>query len=83
MADLWIHEFTVDGAWGFPADMLRYDRCSPSTSDDVDKVIPHPDRGQSQEVKLIAYNTKNWQPTRDRWSSFGWRVLTHTKRRFN
>ena len=87
-AQLWIHTIVVEGNLTFPLDMLRYDRVSPSTSQDIEKVFPDhelpvTERFATRRVVLIAFNTKLWSPTADRWRSFGWRVVSHTKRAWN
>ena len=79
MASMWIHSFSVNGGGYFPTDMLRYDRCSPSTQTDVEKMD---DRQNHRTVELITRDTKDWSPTADRWRSFGWEVITHTKRAY-
>lgn len=64
--------FTVHGRGMFPFDMLRYDRCSPLGSADVDGLsgLEH------RDVTLIGYAPKGniIGPTGARWLSFGWVV---------
>lgn len=63
--------FTVTGRGSFPLDMLRYDQCFPFGPDDVANM----DVGQRREVRLVHYGEqRHWEPTKDRWASFGWVV---------
>lgn len=74
-------EFDVTGSWPFPVDMLRYDRCTPSTEGDS-HVIMQTIRHDSADivdgtprVRVLAQGKpRNWTPTHGRWESFGWRV---------
>lgn len=65
----------------FPFDMLRYDGCYPASE--------HPDSATLEEqytpgglpkgktVTLCkCWSDPKWQPTVDRWRSFGWDVVT-------
>ncbi|MCY4506533.1 MAG: hypothetical protein OXG35_06185 [Acidobacteria bacterium] len=65
--------FTVRGDTAFPSDMLRYDRCHPRTHDDVSAMMTTGTR----TVNLRRYYQPGGrdEPTRERWESFGWRVL--------
>ena len=71
---MYTHRFAVMGFGAFPLDMLRYDQCFPEQSSDglhqdfVDKQI--------RTVRLMAYrDSRTWEPTKGRWSSFGWPVV--------
>ena len=83
MAKLWCIKFEVKAknyALGFfPLDMLRYDCCTPSSGEDVAKIpIGISDIPEVPEViTLVHYSHgyKGWQPTVDRWKSFGWEVV--------
>ena len=68
-----IYQFQVKGSGYFPVDMLRYDTCWPSTSDDAANLtINH--RDDLMLVRQIELNGIRI-PTVDRWLSFGWKVL--------
>jgi hypothetical protein len=75
--------FVVRGAGAFPVDMLRYDGCYPSDSRAVSAMagperdnVAHP-AGDPREVELTSVNhNKRWEPTRGRWQSFGWSVVS-------
>jgi len=74
-------QFTVVGRVPFPLDMLRYDSCSPDTeeaarairSSIVAEINGHPELVFAVALVRITQE-KNWQPTRARWTSFGWEV---------
>ncbi len=70
------HVFTVEGASEFPYDMLRYDCCYPTRSEDATKL----DSVYRDTRKVILTRTaeKHWTPTADRWQSFSWAVVAHT-----
>ena len=71
---LYLHTFAVVGAGQVPADMLRYDQCWP----DDGRLGPTTGvrhREQLVEIGLAHIGPKVWEPTRERWASFGWRVL--------
>lgn len=69
-----LHRFTVEGSGQFPFDMLRHDRCWPSSSTEVIGLAPH-DRstlyGDRRRVELHSHI----EPKPDRWASFGWPVV--------
>lgn len=70
---LYTHIFLVTGRGAFPLDMVRYDTCHPQTGDDVDTMIDDTNSTELRTVKLVAAGKrKNWQPTYERWASFGW-----------
>lgn len=66
--------FTVVGAGPFPFDMLRYDDCYPADTDSAMNLQPTSVR---REVVLVSHQPRRWwNPTFDRWRSFGWVVKT-------
>jgi hypothetical protein len=74
MAKVYSYEFTVSGSYPFPLDMLRYDRCWPKSQDDVSSMMAnsrHTIGGQSK-VTMVGLR----RPTIDRWSSFGWKLVS-------
>lgn len=62
--------FTVTGFGDFPFDMLRYDRCSPLTSDDA-RSIANASKHAKPQIRLVSHLKS---PTEGRWQSFGWSV---------
>jgi hypothetical protein len=72
----------------FPLDMMRYDRSTPNTGEDVrvihdsieiglglGTVNPNEDQEKlNTRVRLVHYGAKNWYPTDGRWQSFGWDI---------
>jgi len=86
MARRYTHKFTVEGSGNFPFDMLRYDRCWPSTQDDVTTMVPHNSEHfiPIRQVTLTASaNHSIWEPTTGRWANFGWPVIEHTKETYD
>ena len=83
MAKMWVTEYRVIGHGTFPVDMLRYDASYPSRS--AERIL-EPERFWSMEnaAKLAIENREvtlhhrdshaRWEPTFDRWASFGWVV---------
>jgi hypothetical protein len=69
-----IFQFTVEGNFDFPFDMLRYDRCWPSHESTVTQIAPHRPGKDKRIVQLSGLRT----PTVGRWSSFGWKVTEVT-----
>lgn len=68
---------TVSGSLPFPVDMLRYDRCTPNTEQDSNRILSSFDP-MSGRVKLDVIRAgcpKTWSPTAARWKSFGWDVM--------
>ena len=66
------YRYTVRGRGHFPSDMLRYDHSFPYSGEDVAWMHL---RNQEREVMLVAItDNPKWDPTRDRWRSFGWIV---------
>jgi len=78
--------FTVEGHGHFPLDMLRYDACYPQTGEDVEKMSYNSEEGvrQRRRVHLVHRTIPDERngafPTRDRWMSFGWRVVDEISR---
>lgn len=83
---MYITEFEVESDSAFPLDMLRYDQCAPSCSEDVNEIGESLDRHARSErckiggvfrVRLNVRGATKQQafPTINRWSSFGWKVV--------
>jgi hypothetical protein len=71
-------QFAVIGRGIFAADMLRHDTCFPTDSVSAGNImcggISEP---ALRRVHLMCRSSnRNWQPTFDRWRSFGWVVET-------
>lgn len=67
--------FSVIGRGAFPFDMLCYDRCFPIDSINASKLDRDYGDQEVREIQLVAtVHRKNWEPTVDRWASFGWSV---------
>lgn len=64
--------FSVEGFGEFPFDMLRYDSCWPSSSEDAAKMQHHSNRERRQ---ITLQSAGRGAPTRGRWDSFNWRVI--------
>lgn len=86
MAKNYVIEFVVQSKFkngsSFPMDMLRYDRCIPYDSSDVNRITDslHIFSDKEKErypIHLIHYShgNKNWQPTYERWNSFSYTVI--------
>lgn len=75
---LWRAEFTVRGTGLFPFDMLRYDRCYPARGEDVSLLTLVDGRAVTlvcvRPTKLDAEEV----PSKMRWASFGWRVVSQS-----
>jgi len=82
---LYYHRFTVEGTGHFPHDMLRYDGCWPSTSEDASKISFYihlePDKEAKRKIQLTSVGHKDWKPTLGRWQSFGWQVIEYGNER--
>jgi hypothetical protein len=78
------HEFEVTSKYPFPLDMLRYDSCFPSRSEDGAQIMWSIDRDnqgliEPRTVRLVHHDErKHWTPTIGRWSSFLWTVVDDT-----
>lgn len=82
------YKFDVEGpSWNrFPLDMLRYDSCYPSQSDDVVKIADSLATDMSRTDKQTFYPrgfvitlVSDKKPTDGRWKSFGWNILQCVK----
>jgi hypothetical protein len=86
------HVVIVSGRFVFPIDMLRYDDCRPLSETDSLQIARSMDSRCTKytyeeerklktrepfEVSILHYGLKSWEPTVDRWKSFGWKVLRH------
>jgi hypothetical protein len=64
----------------FPIDMLRYDRCMPITSEDVEEITNNLRYAGCEDDRLFSIKLRTYtssgvkHPTFDRWRSFGWSV---------
>jgi hypothetical protein len=61
--------FIVEGSGRFPIDMLRYDSAVPASeidSGEIDRI----------DVCRIIGLVSPHHPTRERWQSFGWKILS-------
>jgi hypothetical protein len=74
LSKFYIFHLVVEGKGFFPLDMLRHDRCVPRTSEDVDRISAAA-FDTKRCVKLQMYSASKEGPAKDRWASFGWRVL--------
>lgn len=70
-------DFAVKGKGRFPTDMLRYDTCFPTGSQDVAAIDP--DERHERIIHLCAFKTTAVDARRAltprRWESFGWDVI--------
>lgn len=74
-------EYTVEGKWPFPLDMMRYDCSVGATAEDLETIVrlssEHPDKSDLDgkfRVKLVM-TTGRFRPGWSRWKSFGWKVI--------
>ena len=80
-------EFTIRGMGQPPLDMMRYDRCTPATQQDVGNVTAAGGGlGEVYSVRMLRFTEGNGRnhadhPTVDRWQSFGWQVSDVTWRK--
>lgn len=76
---IYIHTLTVRGSGPFPFDMLRRDGCYPRQTPDADALGACAlgcDPLELRTVTLVHVSAQAfWMPTRERWESFGWRVV--------
>ena len=70
------YRFTVAGWGSFPTDMLRYDRCWPATQQDVYNVVA--ERCGATDLRIVELCGID-VPTKERWASFSWKVVSVTK----
>lgn len=80
MTTIYLHRFQVRGAGIVPFDMLRYDCCFPnSEGEDSAKLEAATFPGGKREAYVVTLcrwsDRRDWQPTADRWRSFGWQVV--------
>ena len=79
MRKQYYHRFKVSGTRHFPMDMLRYDGCWPSMSEDASKLSFFFEKDVNDDsfrsITLTSIGNKDWKPTTARWISFGWKVL--------
>ena len=69
------HIYMVEGTGPFPLDMLRYDASHPHTERDAMRAMRE-DQDEPRRVGLEHLGrSREWKPTRDRWESFGWKVV--------
>ncbi len=71
-------EFTVEGRGAFPVDMLRYDSCYPSSSEDVLSMMIGPGDERYLKSRKVTLRTDSGEVTPERWASFLWRVTSTT-----
>jgi len=69
----------VEGKGPFPTDMLRYDMCWPSTTDDAITIdsLCSGDTPPSCLVQVELRGARGYSPAR--WESFGWKVINRMK----
>ena len=78
----YVSKFRVNGRGSFPVDMLRYDESRPDSEADSVKIAMTRDASGydlDREVTLVTPHQnkaeqRRWEPTFQRWLSFGWRV---------
>jgi hypothetical protein len=63
------YRFTATGRGHFPVDMLRYDHCWPSYTEDAVDMTNY-DTKCDRIIRLISHS----EPTPERWASFGWTI---------
>ncbi len=68
--------FTVEGRVSFPIDMLRYDSAFPDTELDAGLIEATYRRGAHGIVAVRLVSHDDGAPTKARWASFMWRVVT-------
>lgn len=82
---LYVTTFDVNGESTFPVDMLRYDECFPSRGEDGTEMIHRIGRdvervATAKPIKLRHIGSSAlWQPTFERWRSFGWEAGNVTR----
>ena len=76
------HKFKVRGQRAFPIDMLRYDRCWPATRQDsrqIERFVKQEGDATGCVGLLSVSEESHWRPASDRWRTFGWPMLEHTR----
>ncbi len=73
---IYLQKFKVQGSGDFPVDMLRYDRCWPTSEGVTEIGLSRFDDHRVRTVELcrIVFDKKAF-PTIDRWRSFAWEVV--------
>ncbi len=77
MSQIYKTTFDVSGGGAFPLDMLRYDCCFPSHSNDTTAIEDSLAVGDGtlRKIRLIKYHGgKSHNLTPGRWESFGWKI---------
>jgi len=76
---MYFFRYKVSSHYAFPLDMLRFDASYPYNGEAVgaiERTIGHDD-SRVRTIELAHWSDrKNWQPTVDRWRSFGWSVVS-------
>ena len=86
MAKLWITRYRVKPIGDcdniFPLDMLRRDGSRPTTQEDVGalsySLLGSQEmwkKGATIQLSHIEHGNKTWEPSYERWKSFGWEVV--------
>ena len=70
-------QYTVNGHWPFPTDMLRYDQSRAASNEDAELINRlsgefAPDREAFKNVEITLVGPS--KPATERWESFGWSV---------
>ena len=73
MANPIIKQFVVEGSSDFPFTMLNVDQCWPARAADAAAIADH--QAALQGRKVIFETAAKYAPNRQRWGSFGWRVI--------
>lgn len=68
-----IKQFVVEGSSDFPIAMLNVDQCWPARAADAAAIADH--QAAPRPAKIIMATTTKHAPNRQRWGSFGWRVV--------
>jgi hypothetical protein len=78
LGTMYYHEFAVHGVGRFPIDMLRYDSCFPTDQESALAIMDSNKIGKDHKLIRLSsiQDNSNWEPTKGRWESFGWRVRT-------
>ena len=77
---MYVIEYAVQGNGTFPFDMLRYDSSFPFEQiHNVDVELHSYSVPRTVVLRRFA-ESKFWEPTNDRWRSFGWGIVPGTVR---
>jgi len=82
------HTLRVRGNGIFPFDMLRYDGVTVDPTDKAGMAFVKKSNDpahfhellfdpKTRTVRVVATDTRKWEPTAARWRSFGWTVVDH------